>query len=133
MWPTSIAVRNRSAPPHSGQRSPSRGSRRSANRGSYSRPVSTPRRGQPWRFYAATLRLPERVLARAGGHQAVAAELAAPAPALRLDVVGLEPAAREDFLVGLAVRLEAAQHALLVPVEGVRVLHDEFAHPQQTS
>ena len=54
MWPTSIAVSNRSAPPHCGQVSPSADSRRSAKRGWKSRPASTPRRCQPSRFAPAT-------------------------------------------------------------------------------
>ena len=47
MWPTSIAVWKRSAPPQFGQRSPSFGTRMSAKRASKSRPASTPRRCQP--------------------------------------------------------------------------------------
>ena len=61
------------------------------------------------------------------------AELAAHDPALRLDVVRLELAALEDPLVRLAVRSKLVASAGLVPVERVRVLHDELADAEQAA
>ena len=73
----------------------------------------------------------ERVLARSRRREEVDAELAAHDPALRLDVDRLDPAAGEDPLVRLAVRLEAALDAVLVAVERVAVLHHELAEAQE--
>src|SRR5207302_10991194 len=45
--------------------------------------------------------------------------------------IGLDAAALEDLVVRSLVTAEADLEALLVAVEGVRVLHDELAHPDQ--
>src|SRR5207244_10328767 len=81
----------------------------------------------------AVLAVDENMFALGRPREEVDAELAAHDPALRQDVVRLQLTAGEDRLVRLAVRLEALLDALLVAVEGVRVLHDELADAEQAA
>ena len=81
----------------------------------------------------AALAEDERVLTGARGREKVDALGAPHHPALRLHGVHLEPAPLEDPVIRAALELEAAVEPFVVDVERVGVLHDEFAHAQQTT
>src|SRR4051812_8598307 len=71
------------------------------------------------------------VLARlARRHVLVGAE-AAHHPDVRLDLVEVEPRAREDAVVGAGLELVLGVEAVAVAIEGVGVLHDELARAKE--
>src|SRR5262249_22495641 len=81
----------------------------------------------------AALAADEHVLARARRREEVLRQLSAHDPGLGLHLVHLEATAVEDRVVRATVPLEALLRALLIAVEGVGVLHDEFADAQQAA
>ena len=88
-------------------------------------------RGLDIRRVVAVLASNELVLARARRSEIVPRLPAAHNPGFGLHLVELEAATFEDPAVGLLMTLEALVQPGRVPVEGIRVLHDELAHAQQ--
>ena len=120
MWPTSIAVWKRSAPPQTGQASPSFGWRRSANSGSKSRPACDAAQVPAGAVGAGDeLALAERLV---GDHR--------PREADRAERAALGAEAGDDLLVGRGteVRAERAlQLRLLEPVVAAQEREHERA------
>ena len=84
------------------------------------------------RRVVAVLAPDERVLADRGDGHELLARVAADLPRLRLHRAEREPAAREDLLVRARTsRRRTPGSPVEVAVEGVRVLHQELACPQQ--
>ena len=81
----------------------------------------------------AVLAAHELVLPRAGRSEKPGGLLPTHDPGLGLDEVDAQPTALEDPLVRLPMAIEARVEPGLVPVERVRVLHDELANPQQSA